>query len=101
MMSDREGKKVDPGMNSQEIQEALLAGIEQCPGNTELHLQFAHIQMLGLHARALACHCECLGMNAENSMAVCGNYPPPYNDAAYYSVMQKWGLINEKGEPTI
>ena len=28
-----------------------------------------HSQLLELHARALACHCECLGMNAENSAA--------------------------------
>lgn len=54
-----------------------------------------------IHSRALACHCECLGMNAENSLAVCGNYQPPYNDAAYYSVMQKWGLVNDKGEPIL
>jgi len=58
-------------------------------------------KILDLHVRALACHCECLGMNAENSMAVCGNYTPPYNDADYDSVMQKWGLMNEKGEPII
>jgi len=58
-------------------------------------------KILNLHVRALACHCECLGMNAENAIAVCGNYTPPYNDADYYSVMQKWGLMNEKGEPTI
>ena len=29
----------------------------------------AHTQILGMHYRALACHCECLGMNAENMQA--------------------------------
>jgi len=54
-----------------------------------------------IHSKALACHCECLGMNAENAMAVCGNLAPPYDDAAYFRVMQKWGLLNDKGEPQI
>ena len=58
-------------------------------------------KVLILHTRAMACHCECLGMNAENAMAVCGNYTPPYNDAHYFQVMEKWGIMNEKGEPIV
>jgi len=58
-------------------------------------------KLLNLHARALACHCECLGMNSENSWAVCSDITPPYNQGHYQEVMQKWGLINEKGEPII
>ena len=54
-----------------------------------------------IHSRALACHCECLGMNAENAMACCGNYTPPYSDKHYYECMQKWELINEEGKPII
>uniref|UniRef100_A0A6M3L8T2 Uncharacterized protein n=1 Tax=viral metagenome TaxID=1070528 RepID=A0A6M3L8T2_9ZZZZ len=61
----------------------------------------SHELMLSIHSRALACHCECLGMNAENSWAVCANTTPPYNVGHYGEVMQKWGLINEKGEPII
>jgi len=62
----------------------------------------ADVLMQEIHARALACHCECLGMNAENSFAVSiGAATIPYNDSHYRSVMQKWGLMNEKGEPII
>lgn len=54
-----------------------------------------------LHVRALACHCECMGMNAENFSAVNAGGPDiPYSDAHYYQTMQKWGLIDDKGEPT-
>ena len=60
--------------------------------------QAAHIQLLELHARALACHCECLGMNAENCRAAMLNQPTPYSDDSYLSCMNKWGLINEKGD---
>jgi len=61
----------------------------------------AHITMLAIHIKALACHCECLGMNAENSIAACNNYATPYRDSDYFSTTQKWGLTNEKGEPMI
>ena len=61
----------------------------------------AHITMLAIHIKAIACHCECLGMNAENSMAVCDGKVPPNNIGVYHSVMQKWELVNEKGEPII
>ena len=57
---------------------------------------------LSLHARALACHCECLGMNAENSLAVSmGAATIPFNNSYYRRAAQKWGLINKKGEPAI
>jgi len=58
-------------------------------------------KILDLHSRALACHCECLGMNAENSWAVCANTTPPYSMQHYQNAMLKWGLTNEKGEPII
>lgn len=57
-------------------------------------------EMYNLHAHALTCHCECLGMNAENSVAVCENRVPPYRDADYFATVKKWGLTNDKGEPT-
>jgi hypothetical protein len=60
-----------------------------------------HSKLLELHARALAYHCECLGMNAENSFAVCLGKQPPYGDDSYLTTMKKWGLINEKGDPEI
>jgi hypothetical protein len=57
--------------------------------------------MVLIHARALAAHCECLGMNAENSYAVCLNERPPHTELHYHQVLYKWGLVNEKGEPLI
>jgi len=60
----------------------------------------AHVAVMYFHIRAMACHCECLGMNAENAMAVCGNYTPPYSEGAYHQVMEKWG-ITKKGEPLV
>jgi hypothetical protein len=56
---------------------------------------------LSIHAKALAAHCECLAMNAENMIAAIANISTPYPEAAYHKMMQKWGLINEKGEPLI
>ena len=53
------------------------------------------------HSKALACHCQCLGMNAANSMAVCLGINVPYDESHYDQVLQKWGLMNEKGEPLI
>lgn len=61
----------------------------------------SHEFMLGLHIKALSCHCECLGMNAENCLAACNDAAPPYNDTQYYEVMQKWGLIDKDGKPAI
>ena len=57
----------------------------------------AHTQILGMHYRALACHCECLGMNAENMQAACANTRPPYSDDSYIAVMRKWGLVDQAG----
>jgi hypothetical protein len=61
----------------------------------------AEIEMQKLHAKALACHCECLGMNAENMWAAIANADPVYKSKDYYKIMHKWGLANEKGEPII
>lgn len=58
-------------------------------------------KLINLNARALACHCECLGMNAENAISVCDDRRPPYSDDNYLLVMKKWGLVNEKGESII
>lgn len=64
-------------------------------------LEDPFLKMLRTYSLTLACHCECLGMNAENSLAVCGNYSPPYNNSAYFTVMEKWGLVDKEGKPTI
>lgn len=61
----------------------------------------SHTNLMELHVRALACHCECLGMNAENLLAACASNAIPYGDDAYLDVMKKWRLVNGKGEPII
>jgi hypothetical protein len=62
-----------------------------------------HTTVMMIHVRALAAHCECLGMNAENCfmMQVRPDSAPPYSDVHYFEVMKKWNLIDEKGEPLI
>jgi|GEM_PF-6272218 len=60
-----------------------------------------HGHLMTLHTRALACHCECLGMNAENVQRMILNQSPAYSDDAYLATMAKWGLVTEKGEPKI
>jgi len=74
-----------------------LATNEELPKLSEA----AHTKLMEIHARTLACHCECLGMNAENSFAICLGKPIPYSGDSYFAVMLKWGLIDEKGNPTI
>ena len=60
-----------------------------------------HSKLLELHARALACHCECLGMNAENMWAAVAGKDPVYLEGAYHNVLQKWGITGNEGEPLI
>ena len=66
----------------------------------KIQVQAAHAQMQihELHARAIACHCECLGMNAENSIAVCKGQEPPYCDEDYSHIMYKWNLTDIDGK---
>ena len=61
-------------------------------------LEDSVVKIFSLHTKALACHCECLGMNAENSLAVCQDRVVPYSVNDYLVVMMKWGLINENNE---
>lgn len=69
-------------------------------GRDELALA-THARLLEIHARALAAHCECLSMNAENMWAAITNGRSVYLQKDYLTMMTKWGLINEKYEPTI
>lgn len=59
------------------------------------------INILKLHANALSCHCECLGMNAENCVAACAGSIAPYSHDAYIETIQKWGLIDKEGKPNV
>jgi len=60
----------------------------------------AQFSINDISSRAMGCHCECLGMNAENSIAACSGKAPPYSDD-YLKIMQKWGLLDEKGNVLI
>ena len=51
--------------------------------------------MYDLHARAMIAHCKCLGMNAENCLAVSRNEYPPYSDSDYNMVLFEFGLVDK------
>ena len=53
------------------------------------------------HIRALACHCECMGMYGENLWTSAEDHPPKFVTDDFKEVMRKWRLINDKGEPII
>lgn len=63
-----------------------------------IQAELSHTSLMEIHSRVIACHCECLGMNAENNTSG-GN--PPYTNLEYDAVMKKWGLIGDKGEVLI
>lgn len=88
-------------MRGKEFIEKAAEQVKSGDHATSVIVECTHTQLLELHARALACHCECLAMNAANCARACENLPMVYPDSDYYHVMRKWGLINEKGEPTI
>jgi len=49
------------------------------PDRAALHIASMAIEHFRtIHSKALACHCECLGMNAENMWAAIGNHPPVF-----------------------
>lgn len=60
-----------------------------------------HGQLMILHTRALACHCECLGMNSENCQRVSLGQSVAYPDDAYLDCLRKWGLVTEEFKPNI
>lgn len=57
--------------------------------------------IIDAHTRAMAAHCECLGMNAENMWAAILNESPRYTEKDYQLLMVKWGLITEEGKPNV
>ena len=61
----------------------------------------AQMEIHDIHSRAIACHCECLGMNAEDTIAACAGTTIPYSDADYKSAMFRWGLVDESNKPII
>lgn len=61
----------------------------------------AQMKIFDIQSRTNAALCECLGMNAENCIAVCDSSIPPYPNSSFIAVLRKWELIDEKGNPTI
>lgn len=93
-------------MKGKEIVEDFVNRIDKVDpelmGKIQVLSSIASMKIYDLHARAIACHCECMGMNAENAAASCkGDGYVPYGDASFYSVMEKWGMMDNKGNPII
>jgi hypothetical protein len=61
----------------------------------------AQIAIHDIHARAMGCHCECMGMNADNCNAATNGQPAPYGQHEFAEVMQKWGMVDESNKPII
>ena len=61
----------------------------------------AHTDLMKLHFKALACHCEVMGMMSENMLSAVEGSKPMFGMLHFIGVMTKWGLTNEKGEPVI
>ena len=55
-------------------------------------------EIINLNDRAIACQCECLGMNAENFLNISFSTPPTFKREHFNKIMQKYGILNEKGE---
>lgn len=51
----------------------------------------ATMKMYDIHARAMAAHCECLGMDRDSTMT----------EAEYKEALVKWGLVDEEGNTLI
>lgn len=60
-----------------------------------------HSMDLKIHAKALAAHCECMAMNAENCISAVVNVTPPYNEEQFCKILEKWGIIDSEGKPLI
>ena len=69
---------IDPGM-------LKTAGVLAAKAQMEMH---------NLHSRVIACHCEAMGMSAENAIAIDKGDEIPFGDSAYFLTMQKWGLVD-------
>ena len=61
----------------------------------------AQMEIYDIHARATGCHCECMGMNADNMNAMMLGKPIAYDNKVYDEVMRKWGMVDEGNNPII
>ena len=60
-----------------------------------------HSRMLRIHYNTIGCHCECLGMASENILSEVNSVEPNFKMKDFAEVMQKWGLVDEKGKPIL
>jgi len=69
----------------------------------KIQVQAAEAQMKihDMHSRAIACHCECMGMEVENSFAMVEGKRPLYRNKEFSKVLIKWGLVDESNKPII
>ena len=92
-------------MKGKEIIDGFEDGVKEISPDTINKIQVlaasSQMKMFDVHARAVGCLCECLGMNAENAMASCVHQTLPYNAGHYQDTMEKWELLNVKGEVLI
>lgn len=51
----------------------------------------AMMEMYDIHARAIACHCECLGMDRDSGMT----------ESEYKEILIKWKLMDKEGNTLI
>ena len=51
-----------------------------------------HTRALKMHTDALLCNCECMGMNAMNCIAAVLNTMPPYSDADFAKLINKYSF---------
>ena len=64
-------------------------------GTQTINALKSHKIMMGLHYQALACHCECMGMDAENSLRPNGK--PVYKMKDFKKAMVKFGILDKNG----
>jgi len=69
----------------------------------KIQVQAAHAQMQihELHARTIACHCECMGIAAENIVNIGSGGYAACGAADFQFVMNKWGLTDKEGKVII
>jgi hypothetical protein len=60
-----------------------------------------HTDMMKLHYKAVACHCEVMGMMSENMLSACTGVQPLFGHLHFKEVMFRWGMIDDKGNPII
>ena len=66
----------------------------------EIYCPECYEEIISLNARAMCAHSECLGLNSTNFWCIVQDQAPIYDTRHFGEILQKWGLVDEKGEPT-